>query len=383
MEDSRVFRMSPSAVELNAHEMVCMGKRSEAKSAGVSLEFIQSTVKTEGGGERDPFYVMDTGRRWRRYSTSASRRRTSSTPIPGKGETHINYSAAVGIRLTTFDSAAEIDKLAEETPSPDRRPTPPQSRYPRRQRGPVPARTQVRRPPGRGGAALETRARCGDRRRGVSFHVGSAASNPRAFGEAIALARRAFDAAHELGLPKLQVLDIGGGFIVGPNFENAARTITAALSSHFADFESDLTVIAEPGRFFSETAFTLATNIIGKRVRGDLREYWINDGIYGSMNCILYDKATINAVPLACASNPGNHSCTGMKTHGATVFGPTCDALDTVLSDYRLPELEVHDWLVFPIMGAYTAAAGSNFNGFSTAATGTRVAFFDPPTLPA
>jgi ornithine decarboxylase len=50
------------------------------------------------------------------------------------------------------------------------------------------------------------------------------------------------------------------------------------------------------------------------------------------------------------------------------VFGPTCDALDTVLTVHQLPELQVDDWLVFPNMGAYTAAAGSSFNGFNTAA---------------
>lgn len=61
--------------------------------------------------------------------------------------------------------------------------------------------------------------------------------------------------------------------------------------------------------------------------------------------------------------------------YDATVFGPTCDALDTVLTGQQLPELEVGDWLVFPKMGAYTAAAGSNFNGFNTAAIETYVVY--------
>ena len=30
-----------------------------------------------------------------------------------------------------------------------------------------------------------------------------------------------------------------------------------------------------------------------------------------------------------------------------------------------MPELEVGDWLYFLNMGAYTRAAGSNFNGFN------------------
>lgn len=49
------------------------------------------------------------------------------------------------------------------------------------------------------------------------------------------------------------------------------------------------------------------------------------------------------------------------------MFGPTCDASDVVVTDYLLPELVVGDWLVFPKMGAYAAAIGTNFNGFSSA----------------
>lgn len=44
------------------------------------------------------------------------------------------------------------------------------------------------------------------------------------------------------------------------------------------------------------------------------------------------------------------------------------DAIDTVLKEYMLPELEVNDWLVFPNMGAYTTSSGTNFNGFCSTA---------------
>ena len=36
-----------------------------------------------------------------------------------------------------------------------------------------------------------------------------------------------------------------------------------------------------------------------------------------------------------------------------------------LLADARLPALEVGSWLYFTDMGAYTACAGSNFNGMS------------------
>ena len=47
-----------------------------------------------------------------------------------------------------------------------------------------------------------------------------------------------------------------------------------------------------------------------------------------------------------------------------SVWGPTCDGLDCVLPNARLPRLEVGAWLAFPNMGAYTLCAASRFNGF-------------------
>lgn len=66
-------------------------------------------------------------------------------------------------------------------------------------------------------------------------------------------------------------------------------------------------VIAEPGRFYVASAFTLATGIHSKRsVRGDENSptiithnmYYINDGVYGSFNCLLYDHQHVTPIPL-------------------------------------------------------------------------------------
>uniref|UniRef100_A0ACD5YCN3 Uncharacterized protein n=1 Tax=Avena sativa TaxID=4498 RepID=A0ACD5YCN3_AVESA len=114
-----------------------------------------------------------------------------------------------------------------------------------------------------------------------------------------------------------------------------------------------------PGRYFAETAFTMAARVIGKRTRGEVQEYWIDDGLYGTLSCIPMDHYVPHPRPLAAP-------CAGEKTYTSTVFGPTCDSLDTVVTGYQLPEMSVGDWLVFDDMGAYTTASGSNFNGFST-----------------
>ena len=55
---------------------------------------------------------------------------------------------------------------------------------------------------------------------------------------------------------------------------------------------------------------------------------------------------------------------TGMER--ASIWGPTCDSIDCVCSDIKLPVgLEVGDWLGFEDMGAYTICAASQFNGFA------------------
>ncbi|XAR64228.1 Ornithine decarboxylase [Bertholletia excelsa] len=273
---------------------------------------------------------------------------------------HIKYAASVGVNLTTFDSGDEVEKIKRnhprcnllirlKGPEDSGAKCPLDAKYGALPEEVVPLLQAAQ-------AAKLTVA-------GVSFHVGSGAPEARAYHPAIEAAKRAFDAATQLGLPRMQDLNVGGGFTVGQQFDTATGAVKSAIQKYFK-IEPGLILMAEPGRFFAELAFTLATNIIGKRVRGELREYWINDGIYGSMNCIFFDHyATVNATPFACSS---------------TVFGPTCDALDTVLTGYQLPELEVNDWLVFPNMGAYTVTAGSNFNGFKTSAIATNLVYSGP-----
>ncbi|XVF35895.1 hypothetical protein REPUB_Repub19eG0011000 [Reevesia pubescens] len=393
------------------------GKKVTAISRDGLIAFIQSIVSTKHHEMKEPFYVLDLGvvmslfDKWARnlpmaqpfYAVKcnpnpaflgalaalgsgfdcASKAEIESVlslgvspgriifANPCKAESHIKYAATVGVNLTTFDSKEELEKIKKWHPkcallirvkAPDdggaRCPLGPKYGALPEEVTPLLQAAQA--------ARLSVT--------GVSFHIGSGAMQFRAYREAIAAAKTVFETATRLGMPKMRVLNIGGGFTAGPQFGEAASTVKAALQAYFPN-EPGLTVIAEPGRFFAESAFTLATNIIGKRVRGDLREYWINDGIYGSMNCILYDHAVVTCMPLAAA---GSASTKGAKTYDSTVFGPTCDALDTVLKSYPLPELQVNDWLMFPNMGAYTAAAGSNFNGFNTSAILTYLAYSNP-----
>ena len=219
---------------------------------------------------------------------------------------------------------------------------------------------------------------------GVSFHVGSGASDPNAFRMAITLARSVFDMASNMGISTMNLLDIGGGFSGGTGdgmkaLLDVSQVINSTLEEHFPR-EFGYRIIAEPGRYFSEGACSLYTCVYGKRERSvggkQQNEYWLTDGLYGSMNCVIYDHATLTAKPLKIASSLklGAKCCDDgepvevEESYSSTLFGPTCDGLDTVMKDVLLPKLSNGDWIAFPAMGAYTISASSNFNGILASA---------------
>jgi len=85
--------------------------------------------------------------------------------------------------------------------------------------------------------------------------------------------------------------------------------------------------------------------------------YYLDDGVYGSFSCIFFDHQHPQPIPLLTSPRPSLQ---------CTLFGPTCDALDTIAKDIVLPELHVGDWLYWRDMGAYTTASTTKFNGFIT-----------------
>ncbi|OCH89596.1 ornithine decarboxylase [Obba rivulosa] len=210
---------------------------------------------------------------------------------------------------------------------------------------------------------------------GVSFHVGSGCYDSSAFADAVMRARAAFDMGREAGY-EFTLLDVGGGFEDG-TFEATASILTDAISRHFPNREA-LRIIAEPGRYYVSKAFSLAANVIARRappepergsqdVEVDPEQpsvmYYINDGVYGAFNCILFDHQTPQ--PYVLSLSGSFHVPASVPLRASSVWGPTCDSIDCVCSITQLPgTLQVGDWLAFDNMGAYTLCAASQFNGF-------------------
>jgi len=49
----------------------------------------------------------------------------------------------------------------------------------------------------------------------------------------------------------------------------------------------------------------------------------------------------------------------------STIFGPTCDGGDIVMKGYKMPELNIGDYIIWENMGAYTIVSSCDFNGIN------------------
>lgn len=184
---------------------------------------------------------------------------------------------------------------------------------------------------------------------GVSFHVGSGCSEPVRYIQAMENAIDCIKKANAMGFNAF-VVDIGGGF-EDHLFEQASGAICEFISHH-----PNLTWISEPGRFMVNNSHTLVVNVIGKKKVGEEEfVYYLNDGVYGSFNCIIFD----HSLPDVCPFNERNG-----PRYKSRIFGPTCDSIDKIADEVQLPELAIGEWCYVENFGAYTTAAASTFNGF-------------------
>lgn len=197
---------------------------------------------------------------------------------------------------------------------------------------------------------------------GFSFHVGSGCSCADRFYEAISDCRKAADIAAKLHIA-ITTIDIGGGFPGTESdvrFEDIARRVNDGIADFFQD--GNIQFIAEPGRYFSQRSHTLVLNVIGKKKGNDENGekqivYYLNDGVYNSFNCIMFDYCK----PVILPFNERDG-----KLIKSRLFGPTCDSIDLIADNILLPELAIGEWVYVENFGAYTVSASSGFNGFKT-----------------
>jgi len=193
---------------------------------------------------------------------------------------------------------------------------------------------------------------------GLSFHVGSQCTNFENYVQALQLSANIIKEAETRAGQRIKILDIGGGFPVKYNPKvKSFRTLARKLNTETKRLlTADTQILAEPGRFMVANACTLVAKVIGKAFRNGKPSYYINDGVYHTFSGQVFDHCNY----------PINAFKEGEKQISA-VFGPTCDAFDTITLSAELPELEINDLVYAENIGAYSHASSTYFNGFPPA----------------
>ena len=181
---------------------------------------------------------------------------------PVKQVSHIRYAASAGVRVMTFDNENELYKVRQHHPT---------AKMVLRIRCDA---KKVRCPLGMKYGAfpkdaprlIQLAKKLGIDLIGISFHVGSGCEEPEVFDRGITICRQLFNvAAKDYGF-NMTLVDIGGGYPGkrGSSIQPIADIINSSLERNFPD-GCGVDIIAEPGRYYVTSAFTLATRIHGLR----------------------------------------------------------------------------------------------------------------------
>ena len=272
----------------------------------------------------------------------------------------IRRAHAAGVTLFAFDSAEELEKLAENAPG---------------------ARVYCRILVENEGAdwplsrkfgttvdaAKELMLRAGDLGLdpyGLSFHVGSQQTTTRAYEVAIGKVAMLFTDLTEAGV-NLRMMNLGGGFPIGyrdevPEIDSFGDAIMRAMTEHFGNALPEMLI--EPGRSVVGDAGLIEAEVVlvSRRDKDDrVRWVYLDIGRFGGL------AETEGEAIKYRITTPHD----GTELGPVAIAGPTCDGADIMYekSNYRLPlALRTGDRVALLSAGAYTATyASQGFNGFA------------------
>jgi ornithine decarboxylase len=256
-----------------------------------------------------------------------------------------------GVRRFVFDHADELDKIAEATAGADD--------LELFLRLSVPGDGAVLTLTGKFGVdvgqapGLLRAARGRARAVGLTFHVGSQCVDTAAFARAIALAAAVVREAGPVGH-----LDVGGGFPAAyqghePSFEAFVRTIQLEARRH----RLACRLQCEPGRALVAAGASVLARVELRRGRA----LYLNDGVYGNL-------AELKWIGPHFPMRVVRDGARAVEHEAFDLFGPTCDSIDSMPGPHWLPvDTAEGEWLEIGMMGAYSNALKTRFNGFASA----------------
>ncbi len=196
---------------------------------------------------------------------------------------------------------------------------------------------------------------------GISFHVGSQASDPEAWANVIQSLRSIIEDLRDLGI-KLETLNLGGGYPCHYlSSENAPllSEIASATIKQYKKLPYQPKLILEPGRGIIANAAVLVARVIARIERRGSTWLFLDAGCYNALfETMAYQGSTRYLIT----------SMRPTKNSGESLFavaGPTGDSPDIISREVLLPsDIDVGDKLIIHDTGAYSLSTSMAFNGF-------------------
>ena len=258
-----------------------------------------------------------------------------------------------GVRSFAFDSDAELDKIVEETGGADDL-----NLY---LRVACPNTHSLIPLEGKFGVssadapALLLRARQIARKLGLTFHVGSQAVVPAAFGEALRQIGQLIVTSGVL----VDAIDIGGGF--PSRYPHSDPPELATFMDEVVRVADELAVkhncelMCEPGRALVAEAESVIVRVDARRGNA----LYVNDGAFGTLFDAAFSGFRFPAKLVATSRRR-------MKPVAEfSLYGPTCDSMDYLPGPFVLPAcVREGDYIEIGQVGAYGRVLANRFNGF-------------------
>lgn len=196
---------------------------------------------------------------------------------------------------------------------------------------------------------------------GISFHVGSQASDPQAWANVLISLRSIIQDLKKMGIT-LDVINLGGGYPCKyASSENvpSLQEIAQYTLKQYKKLPYRPKLILEPGRGIVADAGIAIASVIARIERRGSTWLFLDIGVYsGLFETMAYQGST--RYPVSSMRKVGDS--------GESLFelaGPTGDSPDVITREALLPrDIEVGDKLIFHNVGAYSIGMTNPFNGF-------------------
>jgi len=196
---------------------------------------------------------------------------------------------------------------------------------------------------------------------GLSFHVGSQANDARAWGDALESLEPLVSALSRQGI-RLSMIDLGGGYPF--QYLSTERSITLeqiaqCAGAAYRRWPYQPRLIVEPGRAMVADTAVLVASVVA-RIQRTRREWlFLDSGVYNALYEALAFQGAVR-YPIDTLRDS-----VGSAKTPYSIAGPTGDSWDVIARDYLLPnDIQIGERMAIRDVGAYSLVVASAFNGF-------------------